>query len=113
MFKIKINGKCVSVPSHFSIHRACQSIGVYVPTLCAHPRLPAAGTCRLCLVELKNGKLVPACASPVEEDMEISTDSTEVKKSIRSNLALLKSHHPKLCMTCEANGSCEVSLGFY
>eukprot|EP00890_Picochlorum_soloecismus_P003486 jgi/Picsp_1/4138/NSC_01647-R1_fe-only len=81
--------------------------GIYIPTICTDPRLPhSPGTCRLCLVEA-SGKLVPACATPVNQGMSIETDTDRVRTSVRTMLSLLKANHKYDCMTCEAAGRCE------
>ncbi len=70
--------------------------------------LSISGTCRVCLVHVdKKEKLLPACSTPVVEGMAIDTDTVEVKRSVVSNLKLIRCRHPNGCMTCEANGRCE------
>eukprot|EP00475_Leptophrys_vorax_P025012 TRINITY_DN3483_c0_g1_i1.p1 TRINITY_DN3483_c0_g1~~TRINITY_DN3483_c0_g1_i1.p1 ORF type:complete len:588 (-),score=152.61 TRINITY_DN3483_c0_g1_i1:376-2139(-) len=113
LVRMSINGRQVQVPAHFSLLEACKSIGVFVPTLCNHPRLPATGTCRLCLVQVSTAnpdnpfKLVPSCVAKVSEGLSVLTDSPEVRSSVKSNLELLRAKHPNVCMTCDANGRCE------
>lgn len=105
--KLKINGKEIEVPEGTSILHAAARLGLFIPTLCTHPRLPTTpGTCRMCLVE-QGGKLVPACATPVSNGMTVATDTLAVKESIRGTLALLKADHPLDCMNCDADGRCE------
>ncbi|EFN55045.1 hypothetical protein CHLNCDRAFT_24040 [Chlorella variabilis] len=108
MATIHINGHTVSVPEGTSILTAATQLGIHIPTLCTHPRLPTTpGTCRLCLVEVAGGALKPACATPVCHGLEVTTDSPQVKDSIRGVLALLKANHPADCMTCDVSGRCE------
>lgn len=105
--KVTINSKPIQVPEGTSILHAATQLGLYIPTLCTHPRLPTTpGTCRICLVE-QGGRLVPACATPVTDGMEVETDTPAVKDSIRGTLALLKANHPLDCMNCDADGRCE------
>ncbi|KAL4452172.1 hypothetical protein ABPG75_007834 [Micractinium tetrahymenae] len=107
MVSLSINGRQVEVPEGSSILTAATQLGIHIPTLCTHPRLPTTpGTCRLCLVEAGGG-LKPACATPVWKGLEVTTDSERVKESIRGVLALLKANHPADCMTCDVNGRCE------
>lgn len=106
-----INGKQVEVPTGTSILEAARSIGVHIPTLCTHPRLvamgtKAPGTCRLCLVDVR-GRLVPACATPVHEGLEVETDTQQVKGNVVGVLAMLRANHPNDCMKCESSGRCE------
>ena len=104
---VTINGRSIEVPEGTSILHAASALGIYIPTLCTHPRLPTTpGTCRLCLVE-QNGKLVPACATPVTDGTAIATDTPEVRESVRGTLSLLKADHPLDCMNCDVNGRCE------
>jgi len=120
---IVLNGHKVEVPEGITILEAARQAnatrnvephndpgenGIYIPTLCTDPRLPhTPGTCRLCLVEVASGKLVPACATAVSEGMKIETDTERVRTSVRTMLSLLKANHKYDCMTCEAAGRCE------
>lgn len=102
-----INGKPIDVPEGMSILHAAQQMDVYIPTLCTHPKLPTTpGTCRLCLVE-NNGRLIPACATPLADGMDILTNTPAVKENVTGLLKLLKARHPKDCMTCDVAGRCE------
>ncbi len=105
--KVTINSKSIEVPEGTSILHAATQLGLYIPTLCTHPRLPTTpGTCRICLVE-QGGRLVPACATPVTDGMIVATDTPAVKDSVRGTLSLLKANHPLDCMNCDADGRCE------
>jgi NADH-quinone oxidoreductase subunit G len=101
---LKINNRNVSVPAGTTILKACKKSHIFIPTLCYHPMLSIVGQCRVCLVELGNGKLVPSCATEVSEGMVVKTNSPEVVDSIKHNLQFLRCRHPNACMTCEANG---------
>ena len=106
--KVTINGREYTVPSEVTILEACNIAGVYVPSLCNHPRLEPTGACRVCVIEVEGARnLQPACATKVQEGMKINTNTERVEKALRFNLSLLLSRHPKDCMTCEANGRCE------
>ncbi|MCD6103525.1 MAG: iron hydrogenase small subunit [Thermotogaceae bacterium] len=106
--KVTINGREYTVPSEVTILEACNIAGVYVPSLCNHPRLEPTGACRVCAIEVEGARnLQPACATKVQEGMKINTNTERVEKALRFNLSLLLSRHPKDCMTCEANGRCE------
>jgi len=108
MCEVTIDKRKVEVPEHFTILQACNQAGIYVPTLCNHPRLPSVGTCRLCLVGTSvNDKLIPACTSKVSPGLEVTTQSPEINKYVKQNLELMLSRHPNACMTCEASGRCE------
>lgn len=91
---VSINGRNIAVPEGTSVLQAANQLGIYIPTLCTHPRLPTTpGTCRLCLVE-EAGRLRPACATPVTEGMAVETDTPAVKHNVHSMLQLLKANHP-------------------
>lgn len=109
LLNVTVNGKLLSVPSGRSILEACNQAGEYVPTLCYHPLLDPIGTCRVCAVEIKNknGKLVPACVTAVEEGMVVETNTPAVEQTVRFNLQTLRARHPNQCMTCDVNGHCE------
>lgn len=88
--RVTVNGRKIEVPEGVPILEAASRLGIFVPTLCNHPRLPLhPGTCRLCLVE-EGGRLRPACATPVTDGMRVETDTAAVKESIHSVLALLR-----------------------
>jgi len=108
MVNISINGRKFQVPQKTTVLDAAKSNGFYIPTLCYHPRLPIAGNCRLCLVDVKGSwKPLTACTTEVWEGMEIETDSPAVRETVRSSLAMMREEHPNDCMTCESNGNCE------
>lgn len=106
--KVTVNNRPLEVDEGRSVLHACKEAGAHVPTLCYHPMLSVIGHCRVCLVENgTNGKLVPACATKVEEGGKYFTHSKAVVESVRQNLQFLRCRHPNACMTCEANGNCE------
>jgi NADH dehydrogenase/NADH:ubiquinone oxidoreductase subunit G len=105
MAVISVNGRPVSAPEGSTLLQAAASAGVHIPTLCNHPRLPYhPGTCRVCLVEV-DGKLRPACTTPVEGGMRVATDTAQ--DSVRGTLALLRAGHPASCKSCNASNMCE------
>lgn len=104
--KIKINNKPVEVQEGRSILGVCNEIGVKIPVLCYHPQLSIVAQCRVCLVETKKGKFVPACGTKVEDGEEYLTNSPQVQESIKHSLQFLRCRHPNVCMTCPANGMC-------
>jgi NADH dehydrogenase/NADH:ubiquinone oxidoreductase subunit G len=86
---------------------AARAAGAFVPTLCAHPKIPARASCRVCLVEVPGeSKLIPACTSAVREGMKVLTHSPKVVENVRFVLQLLRAKHPNACMTCDADGDC-------
>lgn len=106
--KIEINGKTYEVPAGITILEACNQTGIYVPTLCNHPRLEPTGACRVCVIEVEGARnLQPACVTKVQDGMKVRTNTSRVMNAVKFNLALLLSRHPKDCMTCYSNGKCE------
>ncbi|HET9620168.1 MAG TPA: formate dehydrogenase subunit alpha [Kofleriaceae bacterium] len=106
---LTIDGALVTVPSGTSIMRAAAEAGVRVPKLCATDSLEAFGSCRLCLVEIDGRRGFPAsCTTPVESGMKVRTQSDKLAKLRRGSMELYVSDHPLDCLTCPANGNCEL-----
>lgn len=80
--------------------------GIKIPTLCHIPGLTPTGACRICVVETQNGRLVPSCAFPVSDGMEIQTNSKKVRRARKSIIELLLANHPQDCLVCVRNGNC-------
>src|SRR5689334_17058952 len=106
---LTIDGVPVSVPEGTSIMRAAMDAGIQVPKLCATDSLNAFGSCRLCLVEIAGRAGTPAsCTTPVAEGMVVSTHSERLQRLRRGVMELYISDHPLDCLTCAANGDCEL-----
>jgi iron-only hydrogenase group A len=106
---LKINNIPVTVEEGTTILDAAKKLNFRIPTLCHHPDLCVAGNCRVCVVEQKGSKVLPAaCATPVSEGMEISTNSAQVRTARRHVLELLLSEHRSECTSCYKNGKCEL-----
>ena len=106
---VTIDGHAVTVDAGTSILRAARQSGVDVPKLCATDSLKAFGSCRLCLVEIEGRKGTPAsCTTPVEDGMEIRTQTAKLATRRRNVMELYISDHPLDCLTCSANGDCEL-----
>lgn len=109
MVNIKINGMPFSVPKGSTILEAARSAGINIPTLCYLKEINEIGACRICMVEVKGAKtLVTACVYPVNEGMEVSTNTPAVLASRKTNLELVLSTHNKDCLACVRSGSCEL-----
>ncbi|MCC6913335.1 MAG: formate dehydrogenase subunit alpha [Rhodospirillaceae bacterium] len=107
--RLTIDGVSVSVPAGTSIMRAAAERGVSVPKLCATDSLQSFGSCRLCLVEIEGRSGTPAsCTTPVAEGMVVHTQTGNLKKLRRDVMELYISDHPLDCLTCAANGDCEL-----
>lgn len=104
-----IDGHPVSVPEGTSIMHAAMQAGIAIPKLCATDMLDAFGSCRLCLVEIEGRRGTPSsCTTPVSEGIEVSTQTERLKKLRRGVMELYISDHPLDCLTCSANGDCEL-----
>jgi formate dehydrogenase major subunit len=106
---VEIDGREVSVPEGTSVMRAAALTGVHVPKLCATDTLNAFGSCRLCLVEIEGRKGYPAsCTTTVTQGMKVRTHSEKLQALRHDVLDLYISDHPLECVTCPANGHCEL-----
>ena len=106
---LDIDGIAVTVPAGTSVMRAAAQAGVAVPKLCATDSLDAFGSCRLCVVDIDGRKGTPAsCTTPCEDGMVVHTQTPHVAKIRRGVMELYISDHPLDCLTCPANGDCEL-----
>jgi formate dehydrogenase major subunit len=106
---LQIDGVPVTVPAGTSVMRAAVSAGVMIPKLCATDSLEPFGSCRLCLVEIEGRRGCPAsCTTPVEAGMQVRTQSPRLAQLRRNVMELYISDHPLDCLTCAANGDCEL-----
>ena len=106
---LTIDGFEVTVPEGTSVMRAAAEAGIQVPKLCATDMLDAFGSCRLCVVEIEGRRGTPAsCTTPVAPGMVVHTQSSKVKKIRKGVMELYISDHPLDCLTCAANGDCEL-----
>ena len=106
---LTIDGRKVSVPPGTSIMAAAATIGNSIPKLCATDSLEAFGSCRLCLVEIEGRRGTPAsCTTPAEQGMVVSTRTPRLERLRRGVMELYISDHPLDCLTCSANGDCEL-----
>ncbi|WP_291412291.1 molybdopterin-dependent oxidoreductase [Actinophytocola sp.] len=106
---VEIDGLSVKVPEGTSVLRAAALAGVDIPKLCATDSLEAFGSCRLCLVEVDGVQGTPAsCTTPVRPGMNVRTQSPKLEKLRRGVMELYISDHPLDCLTCSANGDCEL-----
>jgi formate dehydrogenase major subunit len=109
MVTLEIDGESVTVPAGTSVMRAAAEMGTKVPKLCATDSLNSFGSCRLCLVEIEGRKGTPAsCTTPVEAGMKVRTQTPRLAKLRRGVMELYISDHPLDCLTCAANGDCEL-----
>ena len=106
---LTVDGRKVSVPPGTSVMAAAALIDNLIPKLCATDNLEAFGSCRLCLVEIEGRKGTPAsCTTPAEEGMVVHTRTARLERLRRGVMELYISDHPLDCLTCSANGDCEL-----
>ncbi|HEY8578991.1 MAG TPA: formate dehydrogenase subunit alpha, partial [Beijerinckiaceae bacterium] len=106
---LTIDGVRVTVPAGTSVMAAAMSLGTQIPKLCATDALEAFGSCRLCLVEIEGRRGTPAsCTTPVEPGMTVRTQTQRLADLRRGVMELYISDHPLDCLTCSANGDCEL-----
>ena len=107
--EVTIDGVKISVAEGTSVMRAAALAGVDVPKLCATDSLDPFGSCRLCLVEIDGRKGTPAsCTTPCSPGMTVSTQTPKLERLRRGVMELYISDHPLDCLTCAANGDCEL-----
>ena len=106
---IKINGMDVAAPKGSTILEAARYAGIEIPTLCYLKDINEIGACRMCVVEVKGARsLVAACVYPINEGMEIFTNTKRVLDSRKKTLQLLLSNHERKCLSCVRSGNCEL-----
>ena len=107
MPRVTINGQVYEAEKGKTIIQVADDVGVEIPRYCYHPDIGIEGSCRMCLVELKGTpKLMPACATPVADNMEVRTDNQRVHEAVRYAMEFLLLHHPIDCPVCDQSGEC-------
>ncbi len=109
MVSLTVDGFEISVPEGTSVMRAAMDAQIEIPKLCASDNLDSFGSCRLCLVEIEGRRGTPSsCTTPVAEGMVVHTQTERLKKLRKGVMELYISDHPLDCLTCSANGDCEL-----
>ena len=109
MVTLTIDGQSVTVPKGTSVMAAAMSLGTKIPKLCATDSLEPFGSCRLCLVEIEGRRGTPAsCTTPAEAGMVVHTQNDRLATLRKGVMELYISDHPLDCLTCSANGDCEL-----
>lgn len=109
MIKIEVNGRTVDAKKGEMLLTTLQRAGIQIPTLCAMKDLTPTGACRLCVVDVEGVKgLVPSCACPVTEDMNVQTHSARAVQARKTIVELLLADHPDDCLYCIRNGNCDL-----
>ena len=106
---LTVDGQAVTVPKGTSVMAAAALLGTQIPKLCATDSLEPFGSCRICLVQIEGRRGYPAsCTTPAEEAMVVHTQNGEIARRRRNVMELYISDHPLNCLTCSANGDCEL-----
>ena len=106
---LKINNIPVTVDAGTTILEAARQCGIKIPTLCYLKDINAIGACRVCVCEVKGARsLVAACVYPVNEGMEVFTNTERVLQSRKTTVELIMSDHKKECLSCIRNNNCEL-----
>ena len=106
---VEIDGLPMTVPAGSNILRAARESGISIPKLCANSSVKPFGSCRMCLVEIEGRKgYAASCTTPIEAGMKIRTQTQALAKLRRNVMELYISDHPLDCLTCSANGDCEL-----
>jgi len=109
MINLTVNGIPVELDEGSTLLDAAREAGIYIPTLCFHPRLPSHAVCRMCLVNVNGEKHPqPACITKAQEGDVVVTDSVEMQEFRKTDVQWLLARHPNDCIRCEVNGSCRL-----
>lgn len=109
MVELTINNIKVKAEEGMTILEAAKSVGIQIPTLCHMKDLYPTGACRICVVEVEGmGGLIPSCAYPVGEGMNVDTNSAKVRNARKTIVELLVENHPQDCLICVRNKNCEL-----
>jgi formate dehydrogenase alpha subunit len=114
MLKLSIDGKEITGRPDQTIYEVAKENGIYIPTLCYHPRLSLLKSCRICLVDVEGAEMpMASCATPVLEGMVVHTRTERVEKMRHEALKLLLVNHPLDCPVCDAGGECQLQNRTY
>ncbi len=106
---VRIDGELVNATEGQSILQVARTAGKYIPTLCYLEGLSSVGACRLCIVEVSgSGRLLPACTTPAQDGMSVTTNSPKLARYRRITLELLFAERNHTCSVCVSNGNCEL-----
>jgi len=107
MPKVTIDGQTYEAEKGRTIIQVADEVGVQIPRYCYHPDIGIEGSCRMCLVEVKGApKLIPSCATPIADNMEVRTTTERVQQAVRYAMEFLLLHHPIDCPVCDQSGEC-------
>jgi formate dehydrogenase (NADP+) alpha subunit len=105
---LKIDGLKIKAAKGSTILETALSNNIYIPNLCYYPGLESWGSCRLCMVESDEGRLLTACETMVEEGMNIITENVRINRVRKLSAELLIANHEVDCLTCRKNDNCKL-----
>ncbi len=109
MVNITIDGKKITVPSNYTVLKAAEEAGIFIPRLCFLEGLHEASSCRVCVVEIEGQRTMKnSCTMPINEGMVVHTNTPKVKESVRRNLELVAANHVFECWSCPREHNCEL-----
>jgi len=105
---VTINGIPAKAEPGMTVLEVAQAHGIYIPTLCHHPKLTSVGACRLCMVEIENTRgFSTACTLPIFDGMVVRTETEALQTMRREVISLILSEHPYTCLTCQRRTDCD------
>jgi formate dehydrogenase major subunit len=107
-FTFTIDGQTITAEEGMSVLDAALANDIYIPHLCHHPDLVPVGACRMCGVQVNDGKMVMSCMTPAQPNIEVITDSPEIHQARKVSMELLIADHHMDCLACEAADDCEL-----
>ena len=106
---LRIDGELIHTAGQQTILDVAREHGKFIPSLCSMKGLTAVGACRLCIVEVAGvGRVLPACTTPVQDGMSVTTQSDKLRRYRRITLELLLVERNHICAVCVSNGHCEL-----
>ncbi len=110
MVNLTIDGRVLQAKKGSTILDVARENGIFIPTLCYHQALHPIGSCRICVVEVKPGppRPLPACATYVNEGMEVITTSPKLEAIRDELMKLVLINHALECPICDKGGECEL-----
>jgi bidirectional [NiFe] hydrogenase diaphorase subunit len=107
--KVRIDGEVIAATSGQTILEVARASNKYIPALCYMEGLVSVGACRLCMVEVSGvARLLPACTTPVQEGLAVTTTSPQLQSYRKIALELLLSERNHVCAVCVSSGHCEL-----
>ncbi len=92
-----------------TVMQAARRNDVFIPSLCYVEGLSVLGGCRMCMIEIEEDRrLRPACATPVNPEMEVHTNTSRLRSRRKAILELLFAEGNHVCAVCVSNGNCEL-----